>query len=189
MNFSNRFKLKYKNTPNIYGDKPIPALNKALEFVSGKDALDLGAGSGRNTLYLLEKELRVTAVDSSAEGLEILKQKSQFSPNLIVKYKNVLEYKFDQKFDLILSIGLMHFLELEESQFLFKRIQKNTKINGINLIVVKMSQNRMGDLPNVFEEGELKQFYLKENWEVLKYQESQKTNRKIAIIIARKVSL
>ncbi len=55
MPFKNRFDQKYKDSPDTFGTKPMPILEKALEHIHTGKALDLGVGNGRNTLYLLSK--------------------------------------------------------------------------------------------------------------------------------------
>ena len=188
MNFKNRFQIKYRVSPHAYGNQPIEGLSEVIKYVSGKKVLDLGIGNGRNTSYLLEKGFKITGVDNSSEGLDILKKRFENNPNLILIDEDVLEYKFENDYDLILSIGLMHFLELKDIQYLFKQIQINTKIGGINFVIVKMSQNKMGDLPHVFKKNELKQFYSMQDWKVLEYRESKEEYKTVASIIAKRVS-
>ena len=187
MNFKQRFKNKYQTSNNAYGNQPVAGLEKTLKYVSGNETLELGIGSGRNAIHLIEKKLKVTGVDSSKEGLDILRKKVK-SDNLTLINQDVLSYKFNKKFDLILSVGLMHFLKPSDSKILFERIQKNTKPNGINFVVVKMSQNIIGDLPNVFITNQLKNIYLSQQWKILNYVEIQNRNKKIARIIAKKAT-
>jgi SAM-dependent methyltransferase len=54
-------------------DRPAwPLVIEAAALASGRRALDLGAGAGRDTRYLLEQGFDVTAVDASPEVEEIL---------------------------------------------------------------------------------------------------------------------
>jgi tellurite methyltransferase len=185
MNFKTRFKLKYHANDNPYTSQPIEGLEKALVYVKGKQVLDLGVGSGRNTELLINKGFKVTGVDSSPDALRILNNKID-SPNLTLINDDLLEYQFNKKFDLILSIGVLHFLSPKNSQELLKKIQNHTKIGGINFVVVKMSQNRAGDLPNVFAHKQLKNIYQKAGWEIIEYEEISSSIKKIAKIIAKK---
>src|SRR4051794_13640401 len=55
-----------------------PRLERAAALVGhAGDALDLGAGAGRDTRYLLAQGWRVTAVDQEAASIALLKELSQ----------------------------------------------------------------------------------------------------------------
>src|SRR5215831_8680094 len=55
------------------GSPPWPLLQRAVEALGRKgDALDLGAGAGRDTVYLLEQGFQVTAVDRERSAIAIL---------------------------------------------------------------------------------------------------------------------
>jgi tellurite methyltransferase len=188
MNFKNRFDQKYKNIPNVFGDKPMPIIEKALEYVSKGTALDLGVGNGRNTIYLLSKGFKVTGVDMSEEGIKLVKSKVPEESDLKLIVSDVLNYETDEKFDFICVIGLLHFLEIEDINTLIGKIKSYTKPGGLNVIGAKMTQNYIGDLPHVFTQGELKEFYtVDNNWIVKEYIEQGGEQRKVAMLIAQKV--
>lgn len=57
------------------GQPPWPELVRAAAmFETPGDALDVGAGAGRDTIHLLSRGWRVTAVDSSPSALEALRR-------------------------------------------------------------------------------------------------------------------
>lgn len=57
------------------GQPPWPELVRAAAiFGRAGDALDIGAGAGRDTIHLLSRGWRVTAVDSSPSALEALRR-------------------------------------------------------------------------------------------------------------------
>lgn len=57
------------------GQPPWPELVRAAAmFERPGDALDVGAGAGRDTIHLLSRGWRVTAVDSSPSALEALRR-------------------------------------------------------------------------------------------------------------------
>jgi tellurite methyltransferase len=69
--------LKQFNWPEFYkhtsGRPPWERLVRAVSYVFRRaDALDLGCGAGRDTLYLLEQGFEVTAVDADAQAMAIL---------------------------------------------------------------------------------------------------------------------
>ena len=184
--FKNRFDNKYKNTPMVFGGSPMPILEKALEYVSKGDALDLGVGNGRNTTYLLSKNFHVVGVDVSKEGIKLVEDRVSKDSNLELVVSNVLDYEPDKEFDLVCAIGLLHFLDKESINSLIKKMKKYTKKGGINVVAVRMFQNYRGDLPHIFARNELKNYYDEDGWKILEYNEQENGKRKIASLIAQK---
>jgi len=186
MDFKSRFNQKYKDTPNVFGSSPMPVLEQALKYISVGTALDLGVGNGRNTLYLLSKSFEVTGVDMSEEGIKLLKDRVPEGAKLKLIVSNVLDFKTDEKFDLICAVGLLHFLNIEDINRLIVNMKKLTKDGGINVIAVRMNQNLRQDLPHIFKSNELKELYTGEGWEIKEYQEMDRRNSRVASLIAQK---
>lgn len=70
----------FEANPDMYGTDPsAPGVAAADAFVAAglTDVLELGAGQGRDTLYLARRGLRVTALDYAAGTLETLTSKAQ----------------------------------------------------------------------------------------------------------------
>ncbi len=187
-NIKGRFNEKYKISPKAFGDAPMPVVEKALKYIPHGKALELGVGNGRNTLFLLSKHFQVTGVDLSDEGIKLVKQRSGNNPNLKLVIKNVLEFETEEKFDIVLAIGLLHFLTIDEIKALINKMDKWTAKNGINVIATRMVQNLRNDLPHIFAPDELRNLYTKENWKIEEYNEVVRGERKIAILIARKLN-
>jgi len=187
MNFKKRFDQKYRDTPNVFGNRPMPILEKALEYMSEGSALDLGVGNGRNTLYLLSKNFSVTGVDMSKEGIELIKSRVPEDSKLKLVISDVLDFKTDEKFDLICAIGLLHFLDNENISKLITKMKKMTKSNGVNVIAARMIQNLRQDLPHIFKHNELKDYYIGNDWEIKEYQEIDRGRSKIAALITQKL--
>ncbi len=63
---------------------PWPLLQKAVALLDHKDdALDLGAGAGRDTVFLLEQGFHVTAVDREGSSIAILEGLPQQNLTLV----------------------------------------------------------------------------------------------------------
>jgi tellurite methyltransferase len=180
--FRERFNQKYQTNRDTFGNTVPPVVKQAVKYVSSGEALDLGAGNGRNTMFLISQSFNVMSVDTSKEGLKILEKKVKDKRKLKTVLSDVREFKTDKKFDIVVAIGLLHFLSKEEGKRLIENIQKWTKKGGVNVIGTKMSQNRRGDFPHIFEHNELKDYYKNENWEVKHYSENG-----VAFLIAKKV--
>ena len=70
----------FEANPDMYGTDPsAPGLAAAEAFAAAghTDVLELGAGQGRDTLFLARRGLRVTALDYAAGTLETLTSKVQ----------------------------------------------------------------------------------------------------------------
>lgn len=70
----------FEANPDMYGTDPsAPGVAAAEAFVAAglTDVLELGAGQGRDTLYLARRGLRVTALDYAAGTLETLTSKAR----------------------------------------------------------------------------------------------------------------
>jgi len=180
--FKNRFNQKYTKNSDSFGSKPLPIVKKAMKYVSSGEALDLGAGNGRNTLFLLSNSFKVTSVDSSEEGLKLLEEKVGTKEKLTTILSDVRKFQTENTYDIVLAIGLLHFLSKEEGNTLIKNMQKWTRIGGLNVVGAKMTQNFANDLPHVFEKNELRKYYEKSDWEIKEY-----TENKVAFLIAKKI--
>jgi tellurite methyltransferase len=82
------WELYYENTATRV--EPNKLLKQALESFTKESispglSLDLGAGAGRDTFYLLENGWKVTAIDYTPKALELIKSKSGKHPNLELK--------------------------------------------------------------------------------------------------------
>ena len=73
--FSDPFDQLYRRDGGGYGEKGADLLTSYLtQCGRGGNAIDLGAGNGRDSLELLRRGFNVTAVDRSPAGLERLKR-------------------------------------------------------------------------------------------------------------------
>ncbi|MCK4588557.1 methyltransferase domain-containing protein [Candidatus Woesebacteria bacterium] len=186
VDFNNIFNEKYKTSPKLFGKEPVPVVKRALTYIDKGKALELGVGNGRNTLYLLENSFKVTGVDMSEEGIKILKERAGGNQSLKLVVSNVLEFETTEKFDLVLAIGLLHFLKKDKINFLVKKMKNWTARGGYNVVATRMVQNLRQNLPHIFSPNELKKCYEDDDWQIEEYEEIERGERKIASLIARK---
>jgi tellurite methyltransferase len=187
MSFQNRFDEKYKASPGLFGEEPMSLVKRALKYITSGKALELGVGNGRNTLFLLSNSFKVMGVDMSEEGIKILNKRAKDNSNLDLVVSDVLKFKTIEKFDLVLAIGLLHFLEKEDIDFLINKMKKWTAKEGLNVIATRMTQNNKQDLPHIFTDNELKNYYQDKDWKIEEYNEIEKEERKLASLIVRKL--
>ncbi|OKH52097.1 hypothetical protein NIES2101_15770 [Calothrix sp. HK-06] len=86
-----------------------PSLTRAVRERTNGKALDLGCGSGVYAVYLAQHGFDVTAIDFVPDALEMVQQrakKMQVTINFVEA--DVLEWKTDDKFDLVFDSGCLH---------------------------------------------------------------------------------
>lgn len=175
-------------------------VNAATIVPPGK-TLDLGCGSGRNSLYLNQKGFDVTAWDKNQMSISNVNRiiEAEGLKNITTDVVDLNTLTFDGEYDFILSTVVMMFLERNTIPGLIANMQRCTKMGGYNLIVAAMDTEDFPctvGFPFAFTEGELRNYYA--GWELIKYNEDvgqlHKTdaegNRiklRFATILARKI--
>ncbi|GGE29756.1 SAM-dependent methyltransferase TehB [Streptococcus himalayensis] len=147
---------------------------EVAEHLDFEKVLDLGCGSGRNSLYLAKAGASVTAVDKNELALAQLSElASQENVELDIQTYNIEEAALTDMYDLIVSTVVFMFLNPESIPDVLYNMQESTKIGGYNLIVCAMdttSHPCSVSFPFTFKEGELKAYY--QDWELIKYNEN-----------------
>ena len=146
----------------------------AVTVVPPGKTLDLGCGSGRNSLYLNQKGFDVTAWDKNPMSISNLNKiiEAEGLKNITADVVDLNTLHFDGEYDFILSTVVMMFLERNTIPGLIANMQRCTKVGGYNLIVAAMDTEDFPctvGFPFAFTEGELSHYYA--GWELLKYNE------------------
>lgn len=112
-------------------------LNKFLELIpEGSAILDLGCGSGRDSLTMMERGYDVTALDGSQEMCAL----AEIHTGLEVLNMTFDELDFDDVFDGIwASASLLH-VESSKMPEILKKIRLALKLNGILYFSVKYGE-------------------------------------------------
>ena len=137
-------------------------------------ALDLGCGSGRNSLYLQLLGFNVDAVDKSELSINNLQAiiLNEHLPNINTAVYDINQACWQGEYDLIISTVVMMFLQPDRIPDIIRNMQTITKTGGYHLIVSAMSTK---DYPCpigfsfTFKEQELRNYY--QDWDILKYNE------------------
>lgn len=109
----------------------VPNTAKCLEV------LDLGCGTGIQTLKLLKKcpSAKVLAIDVSDEMLNLYSEKlSEYKTNIKTKNISIFDYEFpESKYDYIIATEMMHHFTVAEKLELYKKINRSLKTGGLYL--------------------------------------------------------
>lgn len=131
---------KFKGDFPIFPAKFDSELKRYLNLVPGKEVLDLGIGQGRNSIPLSELDFKVTCVDYSTKCLEICKQSC---PKLNLIQSDIRNFNIEKdKYDLIISRCVLHFLHKADSYQIIKNIKDNIKDKGLVYIHVFSLEDR-----------------------------------------------
>lgn len=136
----------------------ITSMKYIHEYLSNMDnpkIIDIGAGSGRYSIPLVEEGYDVTAVELVKHNLRMIEQKS----NKVKVYQgNAINLsKFaDETFDLVLLFGPMYHLCDQESQLkALKEAKRIAKNNGI--IMVAYCMNEFAVITHGFKDNNIKE--------------------------------
>ena len=120
----------YDTNQNKTRDLEAVALRHILEDKVFENILEIGCGTGKNTMWLLEKTQNLTGVDFSKDMLEKAKQKISSDKVQFVWADIQNPWQFDQAtFDLItFSLVLEHIADLS---FIFNQAHNVLKEDGL----------------------------------------------------------
>ncbi|HCU70803.1 MAG TPA: hypothetical protein DIC35_03575 [Candidatus Moranbacteria bacterium] len=197
MTFLNVEKLltEYVNSECLWGLEPNKYVVRIPELIKSGKILDIGAGEGRNSLYLAQKGFDVTGVDISKEAIDKLlnfSKKNKLNINGIVK--SITDFEFNEQYDAIISVATLHLINKDDLFELINKMKKKTKKNGLNLLTVFTDKDAGREqFPDLyfFNENEIRDIY--NDWEIIEHTTYNKEEshgkphiHNICVLIARK---
>jgi trans-aconitate 2-methyltransferase len=96
------------------------------DFAPGQTVLDAGCGSGRVTELLLDRGVRVIAVDADAAMVE--KARERLGDRARVEQQDLLELQLDEPVDAVFSCAVFHWITDHER--LFERLRTALRPGG-----------------------------------------------------------
>lgn len=163
--------------PVFGGGEPEPVVEKIPQFILSGNALDIGAGEGRHSLYLGRNGFEVTAIDLSEKGISKLKSAAD-SEGLKVKTMvgDVEDVPLNQEYEVVVSSFMLHHLPRDRALSLIEQIKQQTKVGGVNAITAFTKQGdfyrKNPETSNFYpDSGELQSLYA--DWEVIEYTEKE----------------
>ena len=159
------------------GGKAEYIVRDVLKYKKEGSVLEIGAGEGRNSLFLAAQGFDVEAIDISDKGIGKL-QKTAEKQGLKIKTEVIdIRSSFpDKNYDIIASTFVLHHLLRQEGLAVIGQIKDQTNPGGINVIASFTKEGDFyNDNPNTdkfyLDIGELKELY--KDWEVLEYSEER----------------
>lgn len=169
--------------------EPHKLLRETVRKLQAGQALDLACGTGRNSIFLAENGWDVTAVDNSAGGVEIARNRAEqesLNINFIVADLEKSEFAIEPvAYDLICDF---YYLQRD----LFAKMKSGLRPGGIIISTIHIHGD--GEEQGRFDlrEGELREFF--SDMEILHYHETAAADtdagdhhRRTAELVARRV--
>jgi len=141
------FNELYSEFECYWSSRPTLLVRKVAKLLS-KDAeiLDLGCGEGRNTLYLARQGFkRCMGVDISEEAIKKAKETRDKEGLMNAEFilGDIRNFPFSPtKYDCILAISSLHFLEKNEGFEVLEKMKEYTKDGGYNVVYNLSSRDR-----------------------------------------------
>ena len=161
-----RRKSGYATNPEVFGIFPAQIVKKlATVLKPGGRVLDLGAGQGRNGLWLAQQGFVVDAVNMDEEGVRQMQDRAQrdglasFQARLAKAEELVL---VPNVYDGLCCINLLQFFSVEQAADLVQRLKEATSEGGYHSVLVpsRVSEEILQKLgARLWTEDELRGLY------------------------------
>jgi tellurite methyltransferase len=190
----NFFDTQFQNQVNKGDFSLNPFEQLALPFLKGK-ILDLGCGLGNLSIEAARRGARVLALDGSETAIKHIRSVAA-TENLAIKAEivNLLTYQISENYDVIVSIGLLMFMEKSKAYEILNNIKLHVVPGGyaiINVLIDSTTYLDMFDTNNfyLFRHNELQEQFA--GWEIVesKYDNFEAPNSRIkafTTLVARK---
>ena len=173
----NPYDKLYRENKAPFGSEAEEIVKNIINYRRTGSVLELGAGDGRNALYLAEKGFAVTARDTSQVGLDTLDQLAKEKGVYVqTEMRDIKDFNPDDHFDVLVSTYVFHYLPRQDALLLIKQIQEHTKRDGLNVITAfikngDFKRDKKNTKNFYLKREELKDLYVNAGWEILEYEE------------------
>jgi tellurite methyltransferase len=171
-----QYDQEYARCPCFWGTAPGKYVLHLPDLLRPGKVLDLGAGEGKNAVYLASMGFDVVAVDCSEYAIHNFRNRLKDLEPIVagrieVIRQDVTAYVPSDTFDVVIAYGLLHCLSSYATICkVVSMMQACTRSGGINVVVtftdvlpVPSAQAYLD--PTLLPEGGLQKLY--ENWDVL----------------------
>ncbi len=127
----------YSKDETAFGGEPLPLVVSLAEYIHKGSVLEIGAGAGRNSLFLAKRGLDVVATDISPVSVALMQKRA--AEQKISMRTEVLDAFADAlpgDFDAIICTFTLHHLDKVDALEVIKKIQQHTRSGGLNALTV-----------------------------------------------------
>lgn len=175
-----QYDQEYMKHSCFWGTKPGKYVSLLLDYLKVGRILDLGAGEGKNSIYLAEHGFNVIAVECSGYAIENFKKRlerldSSIRERIEIIQADVQNYLPSGKFEAVIAYGLLHCLpSLEALHKVIHLMQLSTAGGGYNVIATFTNALPLPDVQHYLEPtfvnvGYLPTFYY--DWQIISYED------------------
>lgn len=166
----------YQNLEDItFSSEPNATLKEFEHLLHRQSAvLEAGCGEGQNVLYLAKQGYSdIDAFDLSEKGIAKLKRLCEVQGvDLHGFVADLTKYRFERKYDLVMSFGTLHFVEKARWKDFIRQAKENTHVGGIHIMsiftdAVPASEDIAPFAVGLAKDGEIKELY--RDWEILQF--------------------
>ncbi len=175
-----KYQLEYENSICFWGTKPAKFVqlfvDKYAGDLTGKKILDIGAGEGKNSVFLATHGAQIIAVDISEIALQRFNQQPGYDECkdkflcITADLKNI--NFLSNSFDAVVAYGVLHCLENnEEIKEVVTRIKNWVKKDGYSIISTFTNNVPIPAIQeylkseSLLEENEIEKMF--SNWNIL----------------------
>jgi len=148
-----------------------------LKYIDTGNALDLGCGQGRNSLFLQQQGFHVDSVDANPDAIAKLREiiAEEKLENITPRIDDANLANITQSYDTIIATVVLMFLQRERHSAIIANMQNQTRHGGYHLIICALDTPDYpcaNTLPfkSPMQAGELKDYY--KDWTIKKYNEN-----------------
>jgi len=156
--------------PSVMCDGVMEVIGPSADF--RPKLLDLGCGEGRNAVYFAQHGFEVVGLDLSLPGLEKTRRYAEEVGVCVATiHADIVSYELEDTYDVIFSMGTLHYLPPEVRSQRFANYKAGTSPNGINALSVFVKKPFIPRAPDAeataysYKSGELMSYYW--DWEIL----------------------
>lgn len=169
--------------------EPSPFLRTAIKDLKPGRALDIACGVGRHAIYLAKSGWKVTAVDTSLVGIEILRERARTAGATVdARVADLEKGEFQIEPNTFDLICVFYYLQRD----LFPAIRAGLKPGGTIVAAIHLNDGKADAKPRnpdfLLEPNELKELFA--DWEITYYRESESDegghHHDTAFLIAKK---
>ena len=149
------YEQKYSGPDYYWGVAPNELCCELLKLrppVRPYHVLDIGCGEGKDAVFLARCGYRVSAFDLAESGLEKARRLAHSCGVQVDFFRaDLRDWQPEEEYDVILSSGVFHYLDLQERKRTIARLKEHTAPHGLHAINVFVAKPFIPPAPDLEE--------------------------------------